>query len=346
LNVFLLREISVKPINLKSKPVTMKIVICKTFFLIFFLVANLLSYGQEGDGKNVHLKVIKNDKTILDTSFVTDEKTNNEILKNKIKELTGLDIKMFTSYDLIADKKMEHEYSGSYTYAVTDEDKIDIKTRIKRIHVDTEQEGDKLYVYINETDNKNDTIWIGKDKDIDIEILEDDDTLKVSKYIMSIKSGDEKDVKVLKKGDDKFIIIGEEGVKKIGKDEKGEHIIIKKKGENFLIISEDDTLSHNKVHIIKGDKKKSYFIIKKHKGEWEEYILKEDEFVTDEGEKIKVIVENDEDGTIIDKQINIIREKEGEEGKEIEVVFEIKEGNKKKEEKEKKFEKDIKKEKE
>lgn len=218
---------------------------CKMAFLFtaLFLLVNVLSFAQEEDKKNVRLKVVKNNETTLDTSFIMD--TDKEALHEKIHELTGIEMKSFTGFDL------KHGKHGYKYMAFFDEDK------------------------------------------------ECEDTVKIKKHKKIVKPGKETEIKIMKKGDQKFIIIDEEDEKRIEKD-KG------------------------------GDGKHT--------------IVKEDIDVIDDGKMIKIIVEKDEDGTIIDKKINIMKVKE--EGEEIEVIIEIEEGKEKKEGKEKEIEKVIKKKKE
>jgi len=167
---------------------------CKMAFLFttLFLIVNVLSFAQEEDIKNVRLKVVKNNETTLDTSFVMD--TDKEALHKKIHELTGIEMKLFTGFDL------KHGKHGYKYMAFFDEDK------------------------------------------------ECEDTVKIKKHKKIVKQGEESEVKI-----------------------------------------------------------------------------------------IKIIVEKDEDGTIIEKKINIMKVKE--EGDEIEVIIEIKEGKEKKKEKEKKLKK-------
>lgn len=325
---------------------------CKMAFLFtaLFLLVNTLSFAQEEAIKNVHLKVVKNNETTLDTSFVMD--TDKEVLHKKIHELTGIEMKLFTGFDL------KHGKHGYKYMTFFDEDKecedpdslMAKKERLAAIH---KEMFDEMEIEIDEDD----FVWIEKDAGV-IMVIEDDDTVKIKKHKKIVKPGEESEVKIIKKGDHEFIIIDEEGEKLIEKDkdgnyfikkiksgEEGEHVIIKKKGGNVFIISDDEALHHEKVHVIKGDDKKVYIITKESKGEKGKFIVKEDmEFVTEEGKRVKVIVKDDEDGTIIEKKINIIKVKE--EGKKIEVIIEIKEGIEKKEGKEKEIEKVIKKKKE
>lgn len=326
---------------------------CKMTFLFtaLFLLVNILSFAQEEDIKNVHLKVVKNNETTLDTSFVMD--TDKEALHKKIHELTGIEMKLFTGFDL------KHGKHGYKYMAFFDEDKecedmdslIAKKEKLAAIH---KEMFDEMEIEIDEDD----FVWIGKDAGV-IMVIEDDDTVKIKKHKKIVKPGEKSKVKIIKKGDHEFIIIDEEGEKRIEKDkdgnyfikkiksgEEGEHVIIKKKGGNVFIISDDEAHHHDSVYVKKGDKKKTYVITKDHKsGDVKHTIVKEDmEFVTEEGKRVKVIVKDDEDGTIIEKKINIIKVKE--EGKKIEVIIEIKEGIEKKEGKEKEIEKVIKKKKE
>ncbi len=277
---------------------------CKMAFLFtaLFLLVNVLSFAQEEDIKNVRLKVVKNNETTLDTSFVMD--TDKETLHKKIHELTGIEMKLFNGFDL------KHGKHGYKYMAFFDED------------------------------------------------IECDDTVKIKKHKKIVKPGEESEVKIIKKGDHEFIIIDEEGekwiekdkggdyfIKKIKSGEEGEYVIVKKKGGKVFISSDDEAPHHEKVHVTKGDRKRTYIIIKEHKsGDGKHTIVKEDIDVINDGEMIKIIVEKDKDGTIIEKKINIMKVKE--EGEEIEVIIEIKEGKEKKEGQEKEIEKVIKKKKE
>jgi hypothetical protein len=326
---------------------------CKMAFLFtaLFLLVNILSIAQGEDIKNVRLKVVKNNETTLDTSFVMD--TDKEALHKKIHELTGLEMKSFAGFD------MKHGKDG-YKYMVFfDEDKecedadslMAKKEKLATIHLEMLDE-----MEIIERD-EDDFVWIGKDAGV-IMVIEDDDTVKIKKHKKIVKPGEEYKVKIIKKGDHEFIIIDEEGeeriekgkdgnyfIKKIKSGEEEEYVIMKKKGGKVFIFSDDEAHQHEKVHVIKGDDKKVYIITKKSKGEKVKFIVKEDmEFVTEEGKRVKVIVEKNEDGTIIEKKINIMKVKE--EGEEIEVIIEIEVGKEKKEGKEKEIEKVIKKKKE
>ncbi|MBA7528361.1 hypothetical protein ES705_20544 [subsurface metagenome] len=310
---------------------------CKMAFLFtaLFLLVNVLSFAQEEDIKNVRLKVVKNNETTMDTSFVMD--TDKEALHKKIHELTGIEMKLFTGFDL------KHGKHGYKYMAFFDEDKecedmdslMAKKEKLAAIH---KEMFDEMEIEIDEDD----FVWIGKDAGV-IMIIEDDDTVKIKKHKKIVKPGEESEVKIIKKGDHEFIIIDEEGekwiekdkggdyfIKKIKSGEEGEYVIIKKKGEKVFIFSDDEAPHHEKVYVIKGDDKKVYIITKESKGEKGKFIVKEDmEFVTEEGKRVKVIVEDDEDGTIIEMKINIMKVKE--EGDEIEVIIEIEEGKEKKE---------------
>lgn len=325
---------------------------CKMAFLFtaLFLLVNILSIAQEEDIKNVRLKVVKNNETTLDTSFVMD--TDKEALHKKIHELTGIEVKSFTDFDL------EHGKHGYKYIAFFDEDKecedldslMAKKEKLAAIH---KEMFDEMEIEID----KDDFVWIGKDAGV-IMVIEDDDTVKIKKHKKIVKPGEESEVKIIKKGDQKFIIIDEEGekwiekdkggdyfIKKIKSGEEGEYVIIKKKGGKVFIFSDDEAINHEKVHVIKGDKKRTYIITKEHKsGDRKHTIVKEDINVINDGKMIKIIVEKDEDGTIIEKKINIMKVKE--EGEEIEVIIEIEEGKEKKEGQEKEIEKVIKKKKE
>jgi len=260
---------------------------CKIAFLFtaLFLLVNVLSFAQEEDIKNVRLKVVKNNETTLDTSFVMD--TDKEALHKKIHELTGIEMKLFAGFDL------KHGKHGYKYMAFFDEDK------------------------------------------------ECDDTVKIKKHKKIIKPGEESEVKIIKKGDHEFIIKDEEDekwiekdkggdyfIKKIKSGEEGEYVIVKKKEGKVFIFSDDE--AEHLDSVTKGDKKRTYFITKEHKsGDGKHTIVKEYIDVSDDGEMIKIIVEKDEDGTIIEKKINIMKVKE--EGEEIEVIIEIEEGKEKKE---------------
>ncbi|MCK4466424.1 MAG: hypothetical protein KAU83_12005, partial [Bacteroidales bacterium] len=352
---------------------------CKMAFLFttLFLIVNILSFAQEEDKKNVHLKVIKNNETTLDTSFVVDKDIDKEVLYKKINELTGIEMKLFTGFDL---KHSKHGYKhmpffykdlecedldslmakkgklAAIHKEMFDEMEIEIdEDDRKTIIVSSEVKGkstskSKCYTYIIRDKDEDDFVWIGKDAGV-IMVIEDDDTVKIKKHKKIVKQGEEFEVKIIKKGDHEFIIIDEEGEKWIEKDKGGdyfikkiksgeevEYVIMKKKGGKIFIFSDDEAPHHEKVHVIKGDDKKVYIITKESKGEKGKFILKEDmEFVTEEGKRVKVIVEDDEDGTIIDKKIYIMKVKE--EGDEIEVIIKIEEGKEKKKEKEKKLKK-------
>jgi|GEM_PF-6042490 len=248
---------------------------CKMAFLFtsLFLLVNVLSFAQEEDIKNVRLKVVKNNETTLDTSFVID--TDKEALHKKIHELTGIEVKSFTGFDL------KHGKHGYKYMAFFDEDKecedldslMAKKGKLAAIH---KEMFDEMEIEIDEDD----FVWIGKDAGV------------------------------------------------------------------IMVIEDDEARHHDRVYVTKGDKKRTYIITKEHKsGEEIHSIVKKDmEFINDEGKLIKIIVEKDEDGTIIDKKINIMKVKE--EGEEIEVIIEIEEGKEKKEGKEKEIEKVIKKKKE
>lgn len=325
---------------------------CKMAFLFtaLFLLVNVLSFAQEEDIKNVRLKVVKNNETTLDTSFVMD--TDKEALHKKIHELTGIELKLFAGFDL------KHGKHGYKYMAFFDEDKecedldslMAKKEKLAAIH---KEMFDEMEIEIDEDD----FVWIGKDAGV-IMVIEDDDTVKIKKHKKIVKPGEESEVKIIKKGDHEFIIIDEEGekwiekdkggdyfIKKIKSGEEGEYVIMKKKGGKVFIFSDYEAEHLDRIYVTKGDKKRTYIITKEHKsGDGKHTIVKEDIDVIDDGEMIKIIVETDEDGTIIEKKINIMKVKE--EGEEIEVIIEIEEGKEKKEGQEKEIEKVIKKKKE
>ncbi|MQY80399.1 MAG: hypothetical protein GH151_14625 [Bacteroidetes bacterium] len=317
---------------------------CKMAFLFtaLFLLVNVLSFAQEEDIKNVRLKVVKNNETTLDTSFVMD--TDKEALHKKIHELTGIELK--------------HGKHGYKYMTFFDEDKecedldslMAKKEKLAAIH---KEMFDEMEIEID----KDDFVWIGKDAGV-IMVIEDDDTVKIKKHKKIVKPGEESEVKIIKKGDHEFIIIDEEGekwiekdkggdyfIKKIKSGEEGEYVIMKKKGGKVFIFSDYEAEHLDRIYVTKGDKKRTYIITKEHKSrDGKHTIVKEDIDVIDDGEMIKIIVEKDEDGTIIEKKINIMKVKE--EGEEIEVIIEIEEGKEKKEGQEKEIEKVIKKKKE
>ncbi len=93
-----------------------------------------------------------------------------------------------------------------------------------------------------------------------------------------------------------------------------------------------------KIKWIEKDKSEDYFIKRIKSGEEGAYVI-----IKKKGGKV-FIFSDDEDGTIIEKKINIMKVKE--EGEKIEVIIKIEEGKEKKEGKEKEIEKVIKKKKE
>ncbi|MCK4344474.1 MAG: hypothetical protein KAX05_04250 [Bacteroidales bacterium] len=325
---------------------------CKMAFLFtaLFLLVNVLSFAQEEDIKNVRLKVVKNNETTLDTSFVMD--TDKEALHKKIHELTGIEMKLFTGFDL-KHGKHGYKYMAFFYEDKECEDLDSLMAKKEKLAAIHKEMLDEMEIEIDEDD----FVWIGKDAGV-IMVIEDNDTVKIKKHKKIVKLGEVTEVKIMKKGDHEFIIIVEEGEKRIEKDndgdyfikkiksgEEGESVIMKKKGGKVFIFSDDEAEHLDRIYVTKGDKKRTYIITKEHKsGDGKHTIVKEDIDVIDDGEMIKIIIEKDEDGTIIEKKINIMKVKE--EGDEIEVIIEIEEGKEKKEGKEKEIEKVIKKKKE
>ena len=245
--------------------------------MILWMVPVTCSFGQDKE-KKVHLKVIKNDQTIVDTTFSARE-LEEKGLQKKISELAGMDISLHDSegpflafsesgsetvymiaHDgtkgvrkIILEGDKEKKGKHHYAYVVSEDDTSRIMLKGEKIEVISEDSLKKIKV-------------IGVDED-DLEWITEDSLKKAKPVVWVIKEGEE-DLKwvteegkedsikvIIKKsgeGEKEVIHIREASKAKVYRD--GEHVIVydsKKAGEG----------AHKVIKVKKdNDNEKTYMI--------------------------------------------------------------------------------------
>lgn len=167
------------------------------FLCVFFLLSQIpfIANSQENE-KKVHVKVIKNGKTTVDTTFAIKDIENDDLHK-KISELAGIDFDVETGTDIVITgddphHKKIHCKHGSYVIVSEDENdscKVIKKkvVKVKKAHGDEKEY--TIKVIADTEDNES--------EDIEIIIKEaDSGTVFVSKNVKVIKSVDEGDEKI------------------------------------------------------------------------------------------------------------------------------------------------------
>jgi len=290
----------------------MKTIKKKFFFFLatFILFLGMTAFAQDEVKTKVHLKVIENDETTVDTTLMVTSGADSDELKQLIQEITGiedLNLHLYSSGDLHAHAvKMKKEGADSLnTVAVfvgEDDEQIDIEL---------DKEGKYVWVSKGDVDDHQIILKSGKD----------------DKNIYAVVSANTKDIKVMQVKGDSLKMIHEKDLVEVDKDKLGvyyvvkgktdlddvEEIVIKKKDGNVIIIKGDE------IQNIKGDNI---------------YLRTYD----DEEGTFDVFLKNEEDGTVVvKKNVKVTKEKD-EEGEEEIVITIMKKDNtqEKKKKKEKK----------
>lgn len=293
----------------------MKTITLRFVFLlaVLMLFNSLLALAQEDEKTKVHLKVKKNDAITLDTTLFIKSGADSDELKNLVKEfagIEGLDLQMISSDDIhVHAYKMKKGSDSLKTVAIIvgEDDEVDTLNTLT-------DEGEKqVQITIKSGDKNDEFVWVSKDSIDDKHIIMKSG--KGDEMVFGIVSGDEKDLELIHKKGDILNIISEEDLEKIGKDEKGNYYIVRKKSD----IGEDDEIVIKKkdgnVVIMKGDE------IHGIKGK-NVYIKTYD---NEEG-SFDIFLDKDEDGTVIVKKSITVMKKKGEDGEE-EIEITIEEGD-------------------
>jgi len=284
-----------------------------TLLLAILFTGSLLAgniFGQESN-KKIHLKVIKNGETTVDTSFAAGSLEDDELHK-KLSELAGVDIN-------VADGKHKKMVHGDYSWT-SKEGKGD-KIVIVKSNKDGENHGahKTMSAYYTTDDKGNFTI------EADSSIIIDGDTISFEKkgnvFIMDghdstvdwveKDSGDVKNLKVI--------------VKKVGEDDEDHDVIIIKdgdvimKGDGNIILEEIDEDDIDKIKIIKvkkgddGDEKTVNVYVTDEEGD----------IHTHTSGDVQIFVSDEKGGTeFVSKKVNVVKSK-GEGEDEIEITIEV-----------------------
>jgi len=130
----------------------MKTIRCLIMSFGLLTLSALMLNAQE-TSKNVHLKVVKNGKTTVDTVFVAED-LENEALNEKISTLSGVDLNLSHKHEFVKDEECDKSHH-SYTYVEVDDcEENGERIKKKKVIIKKKGEGD-----IEEKD-----IWIEKGK--------------------------------------------------------------------------------------------------------------------------------------------------------------------------------------
>jgi hypothetical protein len=199
--------------------------------MVLMMASATCIYAQEKK-KMVHLKVIRNDQTVVDTSFSAND-LEEKGLQKKISELAGIDISL---HDDGANYLAYSEGKTSAYYIVSDGHKKGVKKMV--IEGDAEKAGQHHYAIVVSEDDTSRIIMKGEK----IEVISEDSLKKIkvigvdeddlewvsADSIKKSKSG----IWLIKEGEDDLKWITEEGegdsikviIKKLGDEEEVIHI--------------------------------------------------------------------------------------------------------------------------
>lgn len=230
------------------------------FFLsVFFLLSQIpfIANSQENE-KKVHVKVIKNGETTVDTTFAIKDIENDDLHK-KISELAGIDFDVKTGSDIvIIEDDLHHKkiHCKHYSYVIISEDENDSCKVIKKKVIIKKRKGEDsdskevTYFYSTDDDDHFTIKEIGEGEDIKvvkvkkahsdekeytIKVIADTDDIKSDDIEIIIEEADSgtvfvsKNIKVIKsvdEGDEKIKIIVE--IEEVDKEKAGETKQIKK----------------------------------------------------------------------------------------------------------------------
>ena len=286
-------------------------------FLFFVSITAGNIFAQDSN-KKIHLKVIKNGETTVDTSFTTESLESDDLHK-KISELAGVEIDLHKGHG--DHMHMAHaDKHGNHTW--TSHEKKGHKVIIMKSDSVEDGESKKVAYFYSTGDDDNFTMKT------DSAIFIDADTIILKKKgNVIIVDGDEKMSWVEKESgeDDKDLKVIIEKVD--GEVEDHSVIIIKdgkviKKGHSTMILEEIDEDGSGQVKVTKvvksnGDEEKTINV----------YISdKEGGIHTHESGDVEIIVTDGKSGTeFVNKTVKVVKS-ESEEGDEIEITVEIEEG--------------------
>ena len=249
------------------------------FITSLCLFTGVFLFAQEKENKKIHIKVKKDDATTVDTSFTIDEDMDKDEIREMIRELTGMDV------------KVHHEDEMDYVYAFSIKDSTDrdSEAHMKKmdIHVTVDDDEEK-HVTIYKHGDADHKKWVDHKSGTRYIIVEDEDGKKKKSemYFISKESkGDEEEVvkKIIQKdGDVIWITTGED----IDKDKKGNILIMTKEDDNKNVIILES--SEEPIHFRTKDGKELELIVKDKKSGTDIAL-----------DKVKVIkIEKTEDGVI------------------------------------------------
>jgi len=312
-----------------------------SFLGVILLMMPGLVFGQQKD-KMVHLKVIKNDQAIVDTSFLYKD-LEEKGLQEKISELAGIDITLYEGDDHHAkySKSMSHSY-----VIVADGEEAGIKKVI--VNKDEAKDDEHHMAFVVTEDNKSDIILKGNK----IGVISKDSLKKGNVYIIKEGTDDlkwisEDSVTKVKKGDvwiigedeDQLIWVSEGGkddsvkviVRKAGDDDEVIHI--HEAGKIKIMVKEDD--GHMVIHTNEGEDPGEHKIIKvkKDKDDETSYMIlfdadnERDEHKSDH-KSVYVYTDEETNGTKFASKSVMVKTKKIEGSDDIEIIVTIEEKEK------------------
>jgi len=257
------------------------------FFLGSLVTGNILAQENE---KKVHLKVVKNGRTTIDTSFVAGNMEKAEI-HEIISELADVDVFIENDKDL---HEMHSEHYG-------EKHKIVVVQSGDR----EENEGGKSekYVYSYTSD--------------------DDSSLTMNSDTMLIIDAD---TIIMKKNGNVFVMKGDadegfEWVEKESGEENDAHFVKSDENEIIIMSSDEEGSSHVKITKIEnGDTVANTAIVK--------YISdNESDNLEQESNNVKIVVVDKNNGTgFVSKKVKVVKSEGDNEG-DIEITVTIEDGN-------------------
>ena len=294
----------------------------KKFNLLFAILVSLslISVNVLGQDNNrkIHLKVVKNGETTVDTSFAAESLDDDELHK-KISELAGVDVSISKGHHDIHKHTVHVDAHGDHTW--TSKPEKGTKVVVVKSDKDGEEAGKVAYFYSDDDDHN---FTIKGDSNVFIEA--DTIIMKKKGNVMIIKGGDETFEWIEKDSlSDKNINVI---VEKVGEGDKDHNVIIMKNGDNIkegdshIILKEIDEDDIERISVVK---------VKKDDGGEEKTI---NVYVTDdEGDMyvhesggVKIIVADEKNGTeIVSKKVKVVKSK-GEGENVVEITVEVVEG--------------------
>ena len=297
----------------------------KKFNLLFTILITLSLFsvnvlGQENN-KKIHLKVVKNGETTVDTSFAAESLEDDELHK-KISELAGVDVSISEKHDI--HKHMVHVDShGDYSW-ISKPEKGKKVVVVKSGKDGEEILSSKKVAYFYSDDDEN-TFTIKADSNV---FIEADTIIMKKKGNVMILEGDGETFEWIEKDsldNDKNLNVIVEKIEE--GDEDHNVVIIKngdiiKKGDSHVILKEigEDDLEHINVVKVKksdgGEEKTIHVYITDNEGGIHMH----------ESGDVKIIVTDKKSGTeVVSKNVKVVKSK-GKGENEVEITVEVVEG--------------------